>query len=366
MILNMGGASKRKAKEDVNLEGDSVLGELLGEINSTTISGSAPASKRTNLSGNKAANAIGQHHTPDSHADGMMKRSKTGIKVLSAKKQPKIEQDVDHDGGEEAVQEDFQDCGDMFDDDMDVGGTGNDDQKAQSPVKSEATGKENKIKQEETFKANTEVTKIKKQVKEEAERRESLNTNEITACIAKQSSVTKAAEQTADSETLKKLISGNSLRMFWLDAHEDPFKNPGTIWLFGKVFVESTRSYVSCCVTVKNIERKCYLLKRDKNLKTGEDVDIMACYKEFNDKLSPRYKIGEFKSRPVNMRYAFEHEDVPEEAQYLEIVYSPKFPALPSALTGDTFSRAFATNQSCLERFLMERKIKGPSWIDIK
>ena len=25
------------------------------------------------------------------------------------------------------------------------------------------------------------------------------------------------------------------LRMYWLDAYEDPFKHPGTVWLFGKV-----------------------------------------------------------------------------------------------------------------------------------
>jgi len=27
------------------------------------------------------------------------------------------------------------------------------------------------------------------------------------------------------------------LRMYWLDAHEDPFKHPGTVWLFGKVII---------------------------------------------------------------------------------------------------------------------------------
>lgn len=37
----------------------------------------------------------------------------------------------------------------------------------------------------------------------------------------------------------------------------------GVVFLFGKVWIESAQSYVSCCVTVKNIERTIYLLPRE-------------------------------------------------------------------------------------------------------
>ena len=59
------------------------------------------------------------------------------------------------------------------------------------------------------------------------------------------------------------------LRMFWLDAHEDPYKQPGTVWLFGKVRVEA--GWVSCCLTVRNISRRVFLAKREfrTNTKTG-------------------------------------------------------------------------------------------------
>jgi hypothetical protein len=30
--------------------------------------------------------------------------------------------------------------------------------------------------------------------------------------------------------------------MFWLDAFEDPFKHPGTVWLFGKVTTGTNRT----------------------------------------------------------------------------------------------------------------------------
>ena len=89
------------------------------------------------------------------------------------------------------------------------------------------------------------------------------------------------------------------------------------------------------------------------------------------------------------MCYAFEHLDVPDKADYLEVQYSANYPALPSDLSGETFSRVFGANTSSLEHFLVSRKIKGlvnrnllflsqnftvsldrfisgPSWLDIK
>lgn len=51
--------------------------------------------------------------------------------------------------------------------------------------------------------------------------------------------------------------------MYWFDAFEDPYLQPGTVYLFGKIYIESAQSYVSCCVSVKNIEKHIYVLPRD-------------------------------------------------------------------------------------------------------
>lgn len=51
-------------------------------------------------------------------------------------------------------------------------------------------------------------------------------------------------------------------RFYWWDAYEDPYKQPGVVYLFGKVFVPSTKTYCSCCLTVKNVPRRIYLLPR--------------------------------------------------------------------------------------------------------
>ncbi|XP_045609445.1 DNA polymerase alpha catalytic subunit [Procambarus clarkii] len=161
------------------------------------------------------------------------------------------------------------------------------------------------------------------------------------------------------------------LRFYWLDAYEDVYKQPGTVFLFGKVWVESARTFVSCCVSVKNNERRLFLLPRKKrlNLQTneeGEDVIMMDVYQEFNSTVSNTHKILQFKSRIVNKKYCFEKCEVPEESEYLEVRYSADFPALPGDLCGETFSHAFGTSSSAMELFLLDRRIKGPGWLDVK
>eukprot|EP00794_Sanderia_malayensis_P010093 gene10093-11124_t len=160
------------------------------------------------------------------------------------------------------------------------------------------------------------------------------------------------------------------LRMFWLDAYEDNFHQPGTVYLFGKVFLENAKTHVSCCVTVKNIERRLFVLPRkfklDKDGKeTEEEVTMKDVYEEFNN-VASKLKIMSFKCKPCKMKYAFELADVPSESDYLEVIYSAEQPQLSKDLHGKTFSRVFSTNTSSLELFLVSRKLKGPSWIDIR
>ncbi|XP_041482401.1 DNA polymerase alpha catalytic subunit-like isoform X2 [Lytechinus variegatus] len=161
------------------------------------------------------------------------------------------------------------------------------------------------------------------------------------------------------------------LRMYWLDAYEDPYKQPGTVFLFGKVYIEDAKTHVSCCVSVKNIERKVFLLPREKkrNLKKGVDTDkdvtMMDVYQEF-DAMTTKYKIMKFRSKKVTKQYCFEKSEVPAESEYLEIRYGADIPQLPTDLHGETFSHIFGANTSCLELLLLDRKLKGPSWIDIK
>nr|XP_032834503.1 DNA polymerase alpha catalytic subunit isoform X2 [Petromyzon marinus] len=165
--------------------------------------------------------------------------------------------------------------------------------------------------------------------------------------------------------------TGDVLRFYWIDAHEDPFAQPGVVYLFGKVLVEDSQSYVSCCVTVQNVERCLYLLPRDKrvDVKTGvatddEPVSMKDVYEEFNS-LADKFRIMKFKSRKVEKCYAFEGKDVPVQSEYLEVKYLAQYPAVPADLCGQTFSRVFGSSTSSLERLLVTRGIHGPCWVHV-
>ncbi|CAE1258157.1 POLA1 [Acanthosepion pharaonis] len=162
------------------------------------------------------------------------------------------------------------------------------------------------------------------------------------------------------------------LRFYWLDAYEDFFHQKGIVYLFGKVWFESVKSFASCCVSVKNIERRIRVLPRGARLnpktkiEDGLPVKLADVYEEFSEKVADKYKITTYKSRKVTCKYAFELEGIPAESDYLEVRYSYDMQMLPNDLQGETFSHIFGTNTSGLEILLLDRQMKGPCWLDLK
>ncbi|XP_018324520.1 DNA polymerase alpha catalytic subunit [Agrilus planipennis] len=153
-------------------------------------------------------------------------------------------------------------------------------------------------------------------------------------------------------------------RFYWWDAFEDQNNKPGFVLLFGKVYNEESSSYISCCVVVRNIDRKIYLLPRPQHKETQKPVTLIDVYNEFNDTISNELNLDTFKSKKTTKSYCFDPE-VPVESEYLEVRYSAKYPAVDPKRSGETFSRVFGTKSSFLEIFLLERKIKGPCWLDV-
>ena len=161
------------------------------------------------------------------------------------------------------------------------------------------------------------------------------------------------------------------LRFFFLDAYEDRYNQPGTVYLFGKVWIDAVKSHVSCSLAVKNIEREVYLLPRKMRVdKNGKELDteitFKDVYEEFDEKITSKFKIMKFKCRKSVKHYAFEKYEVPAESEYLEIRYPANQPQLPMDLKGETFSHAFGTNTSSLEHLLLNLNIQGPCWINVK
>lgn len=172
----------------------------------------------------------------------------------------------------------------------------------------------------------------------------------------------------AAPDKLNVLETDGSLRMWWFDAYER--KEKGQVYLFGKALNKATNSYVSCCVTVKNIQRNIFVLPRPYKLdkdgqSTDQTVDHMDVYEEM-ETIRTRSRINKWACKEVTRKYAFEEQNVPPEAQYLKIKYSFEQPQLPLNLTGSTFSHVFGANTNPLELLLIKRDIMGPCWLEIK
>ncbi|BFF89313.1 DNA polymerase alpha catalytic subunit [Drosophila madeirensis] len=172
---------------------------------------------------------------------------------------------------------------------------------------------------------------------------------------------------TGEQETA--ISSEQQLRFWYWEAYEDPQKVPGEVFLFGR-----TADGKSVCVRVQNINRVLYLLPRQYLLDpitkepTKQKVTVADIYKEFDSQVASELKLETFRSRKVSKNFA-NHAigiDVPQTCDYLEVHYDGKKPA-PNVANKkyDSIAHIFGASTNALERFLLERKIKGPCWLQI-
>ena len=167
------------------------------------------------------------------------------------------------------------------------------------------------------------------------------------------------------------------MSMYWLDASE----NNGIIYLFGKVDVTplnmKEKRYVSCCVAVHGSERNLFVLPRATGGNRADGSLVRAGFSEVHRELTemmvpeiiPRSAGQTFKCKLVKRKYAFEHGDIPrKETEYLKVVYTARhgFPSPKQCVGGKNIERIFGAGSSCLELFLLKRKLMGPCWITVK
>lgn len=157
----------------------------------------------------------------------------------------------------------------------------------------------------------------------------------------------------------------NYLNMYWLDVYED-YKQPGTVYLFGKVYVQKAEKYLSCCVICRNVEHKIYVYPRTHHRSDPNSAVTMDDVESEIKQVLFKYKIKNFRSRTSVKNYAFE-KDIVSRSEYLEVLFQPPSSLfIPNDLAGDTFSHVFNYNQSSLERFIIDLKLKGPAWLRIR
>lgn len=168
------------------------------------------------------------------------------------------------------------------------------------------------------------------------------------------------------------------MKFYYLDAWTDANNRPGEVYLFGKVEVQQANgkpTYDSICVHIGNVNRKLYVLPRTHvfdlatKVETDKEVTMLNVYDEFEERIARKeLKLDKFDSRPVFKSFAFTvpDVDVPIESEYLEVYYPGKHPAPNPKNKYSTIAHIFGTNTSPIETLLLDRKIKGPCWMEVK
>ncbi|KAJ2943908.1 hypothetical protein O0L34_g8229 [Tuta absoluta] len=406
-IRNLIGAMPTKKKEEVKISDDNILSDIMSDLDGTATSSAVKpkplvqtktnivdASKRdaqnyfkTLSSAVKKPSAITFGKELDKSKEVKVEQNDIADeKLLKTLEEPKsvdkqvkkpawkIDKEIKEELDDSATQniEEFETQDINFDDDFSNDATTNPEVKKETPVK-ELPCSANTITDvaEEFLNDDFEIfSESKKQSPKELKTLNSTwsdqgGANEVAPSV--QSDGQLPLQTNEDGEKI--------LRFYWLDAWEDRFVKPGVVYLFGKVYANPSNKKagcLSCCLVVKNVNRQLFLLPREYKLdpvtleNTDDEVTMMDVYEEFNRSVASELGLKEFKSRKVTKNYCFNLPDIPAESDYLEVRYSASIPPPPAGKKYHTFSHIFGSNTSSLETFLLERKIKGPCWLEVK
>lgn len=183
--------------------------------------------------------------------------------------------------------------------------------------------------------------------------------------------------------------NNNQVSFYFLDACEERAM-PGSVILFGKVWSPLRGCYESCCVIVKEVERQLLVAPR-RGLK-----DVMELCTEWNTDVRPSLGISSLKMKKVRRHFAWDHQlskrshdndndaeeqeqqeeekkekDSPSigESEFVKVHYSFRDAEVPQSMAqkgGRTFSRVYGSTSTALELFLLKRRVKGPSWLQVR
>ncbi|KAK6589322.1 DNA polymerase alpha catalytic subunit [Cryptosporidium xiaoi] len=162
----------------------------------------------------------------------------------------------------------------------------------------------------------------------------------------------------------------DNLSFYIMEITEDA--NTGELFLFGKLLLNNNLCGDSvptenCCVVIKETWRTLYVYPRESMPNHPDPITASQNVAKEMLEIRKIYKIPKLQMKPVTRNFCFSDKDVlygPNQP-FLKVLYSSKYPALPSNISGETFSRIFGTNTSLIENFIVKRGIKGPSWIKI-
>lgn len=157
--------------------------------------------------------------------------------------------------------------------------------------------------------------------------------------------------------------AGGGIAFYFLDARDDPVRH-GSVFLFGKVFHDQQRRFMSCALRVEGLTRQAFVLPRPGS-SAGDTV------KEMIGLARAAGIQSQLSFRPVQRWYGFEEPGVDRGAsQFLKLRWSAADPPLGvpdhSSCSGLTHvAKVFGDKRSFLEMLLLKRRVKGPMWLSV-
>ncbi|SCU86167.1 LAMI_0D00716g1_1 [Lachancea mirantina] len=150
-----------------------------------------------------------------------------------------------------------------------------------------------------------------------------------------------------------------SFKFYWLDYTEVD----NTLLLFGKIKTIAGKM-ISAMLQVSGICKELYFLPREN--KKASDV-----HDEIIPLIMDKYGLESVRAKPEVRKYAFELAGIPAESEYLKVLLPYQTPKsrnvpIPAELEGDSFYHVFGGNANIFESFVLQRKIMGPCWLEIK
>ena len=157
-----------------------------------------------------------------------------------------------------------------------------------------------------------------------------------------------------------------SIFVYWFDMIEESIKSNNYVIIFGKIYEPKNCQFKSISLVLKNINRTIYIIpKEDKS--TGLRYDLKTVYNEFEELRKNKFSfISKIKKKETKKKYCFELPIEHDEYDVLEIKYNSNMGVIPVNLPAKTFDYIFGRQSALLENILLEKKIRGPSWLKIE
>lgn len=156
------------------------------------------------------------------------------------------------------------------------------------------------------------------------------------------------------------------VEFYWFDMCTS-FSNPDKkyhldiLHIFGKMKVENKgkEELVSACITIKNTEITVYVVKAKRacSIKFEEEVQNKLKRLEFNN---------EIKITKRKKKYCFDLDIPTGEVECLELRYPYKYGKLKIPFKGLHYNGVFGESFDPVQTTVLEKGMKGPSWILVK